>query len=291
MKWFNAISSIVIAIVMAYMFVHIMSSSPIELADSWTAEGDWGPAFWIAMTGAIGALATVMLNISDMTRHLQVSQKNLWVGHLLGVLPPWFFMLSLGIVAGATIGVWNPVDALMQLSPHPAAMIVLLTFILLAQFTTNLTINVLPPALVFMDMFKISWERAVLATGVLGVLSFPWLLLSNSEAFFGFILYYSAFFGPILGVMLADYYVIRRRTLDVPAHYETGEGATFWYGGGFNIAGLIAVFLPGTIAMIWFLPMAWTIGLPSGFVIYLALFGRLHGVTRSGDFNTNPSGT
>ena len=200
-------------------------------------------------------------------------------------------MLSLGIVAGATIGVWNPVDALMQLSPHPAAMIVLLTFILLAQFTTNLTINVLPPALVFMDMFKISWQRAVLATGVLGVLSFPWLLLSNSEAFFGFILYYSAFFGPVLGVMLADYFVIRRRTLDVPAHYETGEGAAFWYGGGFNIAGLIAVFLPGIIAMIWFLPMAWTIGLPFGFVIYLALFGRLHGVNRSGNFDTSPSGT
>jgi len=290
MKWFNAASSIVIATVMAYMFVHIMSSETIELADSWTAEGDWGPAFWIAMTGAIGALATVMLNISDMTRHLKISQTNLWVGHLLGVLPPWFFMLSLGIVAGAAIGVWNPVDALMQLSPHPIAMIVLLTFILLAQFTTNLTINVLPPALVFMDMFKISWGRAVLATGVLGALSFPWLLLSKSEVFFGFILYYSAFFGPILGVMLADYYVIRRRTLDVQAHYETGVGAAFWYRSGFNIAGLVAVFLPGIVAMIWFLPVAWTIGLPLGFIIYVSLFGRLHSESKAGESDASPSG-
>lgn len=291
MKSFNAASSIVIAVVMAYMFVHIMSAATIELADSWTAEGDWGPAFWIAMTGAIGALATVMLNISDMTRHLQASQTNLWLGHLLGVLPPWFFMLSLGIVAGAAIGVWNPVDALMQLSPHPLAMIVLLTFILLAQFTTNLTINVLPPALVFMDMFHISWHRAVLATGILGVLSCPWLLLSNSGAFFGFILYYSAFFGPILGVMLADYYVVRRRTLDVAAHYETGEGAPFWYLGGFNAAGLIAVFVPGTVAMIWFLPMAWTIGLPVGFLIYVALFGLLNNTTDPGKFGASTSGT
>ena len=274
MKWFNATSSLVIAAVMTYMFVHIVRSGTLEIEASWTAEADWGPSFWITVTAAIGVLATVMLNISDMTRHLRRSQGNIWFGHLLGVLPPWFFMLSLGIVSGAAVGIWDPVQALMQLSPHPVAMIVLLTFILLAQFTTNLTINVLPPALVFMDIFKMSWHQAVVLTGVLGVISAPWLLLANSEAFFGFILYYSAFFGPILGVMLADYFVIRRRSLDVDAIYESGPGAACWYRNGFNVAGVVAVFLPGFVAMIWYLPVAWMVGLPVAFLIYLALYNR-----------------
>jgi NCS1 family nucleobase:cation symporter-1 len=99
--------------------------------------------------------------------------------------------------------------------------------------------------------------------------------MANTEAFFGFILYYSAFFGPILGVMLADYFVIRKRTLDVEALYVRGRASDYWYTGGFNIAGLIALFLPGTVAMIWFLPMSWLIGLPVAFVLYWILYPRL----------------
>lgn len=274
MKWFNAAGSIIIAAVMAYMFIHILNTYGFKVEESWTSDGDWGAPFWIGLTGAIGVLATVMLNISDMTRHLKQSQKSLWLGHLFGVVPPWFFMLSLGIVAGAAVGIWDPVEALMKLSPHPLAMVVLLTFILIAQFTTNLTINILPPALVFMDAFKISWQKSVVITGVLGAVTFPWLLLANSEAFFGFILYYSAFFGPILGVMLADYFVIRKRQLNVDALYEAGPDSDYWYLGGFNVAGLVAVFLPGFITMIWFLPMAWMIGVPVAFVLYIVLFPR-----------------
>lgn len=275
MKWFNATGSIVIALVMTYMFIHIITTYGFEISESWSSAGDWGASFWMGLTGAIGVLATVMLNISDMTRHLKGSQGRVWVGHLLGVLPPWFFMLSLGIVAGASLGIWDPVQALMELSPHPVAMIILLTFILLAQFTTNLTINILPPALVFMDAFKIDWRHGVIITGVLGLISCPWLLMANTQAFFGFILYYSAFFGPILGVMLADYFVIRKRNLDVEALYVKGRTSDYWYTGGFNVAGLIALFLPGTVAMVWFLPISWLIGLPVAFVLYSILYPRL----------------
>lgn len=271
MKWFNAVSSIVIAAVMIYMMVHIVGTYGFAMQDSWRSAGDWGTPFWIALSGAIGVLATVMLNISDMTRHLAKTQSANWLGHLFGVLPPWFFMLSLGIVSGAALGIWDPVQALIKLSPNPLAMVVLLTFVLLAQITTNLTINILPPALIFMNTFRIRWETAVLATGVLGTLSMPWLIMANSEAFFGFILYYSALFGPVLGVMLADYFVLRRRTLDVDSLYVEGPASAFWYRGGFNVAGLLAVFVPGIVTMVWFLPTSWLLGVPAGFVLYLVL--------------------
>ena len=88
-------------------------------------------------------------------------------------------MLTLGFVAGAALGIWDPVEALIKLSPNAFAMIVLLVFVLIAQITTNLTINILPPALIFMDTFKMSWGQGVLLSGVLGVLSVPWLLMQN----------------------------------------------------------------------------------------------------------------
>lgn len=275
MKWFNVISSFVITAVMAYMLIHILNTREFKIEESWKSAGTWGTPFWVGLTGSIGVLATVMLNISDMTRHLVKSQSALWLGHVAGILPPWFFMLTLGLIAGATLGTWDPVEALMQLSPHPAAMIVLLTFILLAQFTTNLTINILPPALIFMDAFNISWSYAVVVTGVLGVLSFPWLILGNMETFFGFILYYSALFGPILGVMLCDYFVIRRRKLNVAALYKTDVSSPHWYTGGFNTAGIVSIAVPGIITMIWFLPMSWMIGLPTAFLMYLVLYPML----------------
>ena len=111
-------------------------------------------------------------------------------------------------------------------------------------------------------------------TGVLGILSFPWLLMANMQAFSGFILYYSALFGPILGVMLADYYVIRKRQLVVKDLYVTDSTSQYWYQGGFNIAALVAVAVPSVITMIWFLPVSWLVGLPVGFVLYVLLNRR-----------------
>jgi len=272
MKWFNASGAVVITAIMLYMLVHIVRTYGLKIEESWRSTGDWGTPFWVSLTAAIGVFATVMLNISDMTRHLQRSQSAIWFGHLLGVAPPWFFMLTLGLVAGTALGIWDPVQALIQLSPNPAAMIVLLTFVLLAQITTNLTINILPPALIFMDAFKVRWHQGVVITGVLGVISCPWLIMSNFDAFLSFILHYSALFGPILGVMLADYFVVRRGELAVEELYEDGPASRYWYYRGLNVAGIVAVLVPGTIAMIWFLPMSWLLGVPAGFVVYLALY-------------------
>ena len=272
MKWFNVIGSVVITGAMLYMLVHILGKYGFQMKESWKSKGDWGAPFWIGLTSAIGVLATVTLNISDMTRHLEKSQRAIWLGHLFGVVPPWFFMLFLGMAAGAALGIWDPVQALIQLSPNPVALVILLVFILVAQFTTNLTINILPPALIFMDTFKIGWGRGVVITGVLGTISFPWLLMANANAFFGFILYYSALFGPILGVMLADYYFVRRRQLSVDRLYVADSTSDYWYRGGFNVAGLVSILIPGVVTMIWALPVSWLVGVPAGFILYLLLW-------------------
>lgn len=272
MKWFNVSGSVVIGLIMTYMLVHILTTYGLEIEESWREPGTWGTPFWVGLTAAIGALATMMLNIGDVARHLVRSQPALWWGHLLGIVPPWFFMLFLGLVSGASLGIWDPVQALMSLSPHPAVMLILLTFILIAQFTTNLTINILPPALIFMDAFRIRWGMAVVFTGVLGVVASPWLIMANMESFFGFIIYYSAVFGPILGVMIADYFVVRKRELKVGALYDKSDTSEYWFMGGFNAAGLVSIAAASTVAIAWFLEMSWLVGLPLGFILYVGLY-------------------
>ena len=98
MKWFNVYGSFVITAVMIYMLVHILGTHGFQIQESWRRPADWGVPFWAGLTTAIGILATVMLNISDMTRHLENSPRANWLGHIFGVIPPWFFMLTLGIV-------------------------------------------------------------------------------------------------------------------------------------------------------------------------------------------------
>jgi len=270
-KAFSVVGSVIIIFVKIYLLVHVLATYGFHVKETWTSTGTWGTPFWEGLTSCIGVLAAVALNISDITRHLERSPRALWLGHLAGVLPPWFFMLFLGMAASLALGIWDPVEAFMQLSPNRFVLFVLLILILVAQMTTNLTINILPPALVFVSTLRLSWGRGVILTSVLATLSFPWLLIANSRAFFGFILYYSAFFGPILGVMLADYYIVRRGQLDVESLYRTGPDSPFWYHGGFNIAGLLATFIPGVITMIWCLSISWLVGVPAGFVLYLLL--------------------
>jgi nucleobase:cation symporter-1, NCS1 family len=267
-KQFSTIASIVIGAVLIYILIHTLSTYGLHSSASWNHASDWGAPFWIGLTGAIGVLAPVMLNISDITRHVEGTRRSLWLGHLCGVTPPWFFMLLLGMAVGLALGIWDPVQALMHLSPNPVITVIFLVFIVTAQVMTNLTINILPPALVFMETFKTSWARGVLITGVLATLSFPWALMANSAAFFGFILYYSAFFAPIVGVMLADYYLIRRGRLNVAALYAGETTSSYWYRNGFNVAGLIAVVVPGVITMLVCRHVAWLVGLPAGFIVY-----------------------
>jgi NCS1 family nucleobase:cation symporter-1 len=95
--------------------------------------------------------------------------------------------------------------------------------------------------------------------------------MANFDAFLGFILHYSALFGPILGVMLADYFVLRKRELVVEELYGDGPGSRYWSRGGVNVAGVLAVLAPGAVTMTWFLPMSWLIGVPAGFALYLLL--------------------
>jgi NCS1 family nucleobase:cation symporter-1 len=266
---FDASMSVVIFLIMAYFLFVIVRQENVALKEAWFSAGTWGWPFWTALTAAVGILATVMLNISDLTRHLApATQKNNFFGHLFGVVPPWAFIFVMGVITATVAGQGDPVAALMEVAPSVGIGVALLVFIVLAQVTTNLTINILPPTMVFQDLLNVTWKQGTILTGVLSIVTFPWVLL-NSQWFFTFINFYAAFLGPILGIMLSDYWVVRRQRLSVDELYDN-DGGAYWFWRGFSPAAYAALIV-ATVVSLFFINISWFVGMPLAFVLHIVL--------------------
>jgi NCS1 family nucleobase:cation symporter-1 len=178
-------------------------------------------------------------------------------------------MMLIGILFGVSTGNPNPIEAVMEVAPNPILGSLMLLFVILAQISTNLTINILPPTNVFQDSLGISWGQGVVLTGVLSIATFPWMLFT-SDLFYTFISFYAAFLGPIIGILLADYWIIRKRDTDVTELYKKSADSKFWFVRGFSVTGLVSMII-GTAVSLPFLDIGWMIGLPVGFASYLVL--------------------
>lgn len=271
-KWFNLIASAVIIVLMTYTAYIVLSTKGIP-TEVITYGGSWSWEFLAVISVMVGQVITGALNASDITRHLEVSNgggaRNQILGHIVGIIPPYLFMMLIGILFGVSAGNPNPIEAVMDVAPNPLLGSLMLLFVVLAQISTNLTMNILPPANVFQDTFGVSWKQGVVATGVLSIATFPWMLFT-SNLFYTFISFYAAFLGPILGVLMADYWIVRKRDTDVEELYNETDSSKFWFVRGFSPTGIVSMFV-GTAVSMPFLDVGWMIGLPVGFVSYLAL--------------------
>ncbi len=273
MKWFTVGASIALVIIIVQMLFSTLKSEQFEISETWRISGDWGWSFWTGVNATVGILVAVMVSASDLTRYLENKQRSMWLGHLFGIIPPLGLMMFLGFVSAVTTGQWDPIQALMQLSPGPVVMILMLVFILVAQFSTNLTINILPPAFIFEELFGFSWQKGVILTGILASLSFPWVLLESGAHFVSFINYYTAFFGPLLGCMLAQRW-LEKDPLSVKDLYDETPESRYWHIVGLNPAAIISTLGASTVTMVWWLQISWLVGLPLGIVGYI-VFDRL----------------
>lgn len=274
-KWFDSIAAGVIIVLMSYTVYVVLSANtlPDQLV---TYGGTWGLDFWTVIAASVGTVITGGLNASDMSRHLELSDGagNHLLGHVLGLAPPLLFMMIVGLVFGIFTGNPNPIEAIMNVAPNPVLGTLMLIFVLTAQISTNLTMNILPPTHVFQDSLGVSWRTGVVLTGVLSVLTFPWVLFT-SQWFFTFINFYSLFLGPALGVMIADYWIVRGRDTDTAELYDRTETSEFWYWNGFSVAG-IGSLLVGALVSLPAMEISWMIGLPAAFLTYAGL--RTYGV-------------
>jgi NCS1 family nucleobase:cation symporter-1 len=171
------------------------------------------------------------------------------------------------MVSGAT-GEVDPIKVFSSAVDNTFLLVVTLLFIAFAQVTTNVLNNVVPPAYALMDIFKLSFKKSAVLVGVLAFATFPWELVKDeSAAGLGlFIRTYSAFLGPIFAILVVDYYVLRKQTLDMQKLYDPNGPYA-----GVNWAAMIAMAV-GIVAALIFSGISWYASLlPSGITYYLLM--------------------
>src|SRR6202048_1550417 len=237
-----------------------------------------------ALNGTVGFWATVSLNIPDFTRFAR-SQRQQVTGQALA-LPTTMTLYSLiGIlVTSATVviygtAIWDPVQLLSRFH-SPVAVVISLLAILLATLNVNIGANVVSPANDFSNLWprKISFRTGGIITCFMGIALMPWKLLSSYTTFiFGWLGGYAAFLGPVAGIMICDYFVIRRRVLVVDDLYL--RGGVYEYSRGFNWLAVLALALGAGTALVGLVVPAlrilydysWFVGFTVSFVAYYAL--------------------
>lgn len=269
---------------------------PVLAAPSkFKTAGEFWRFFIPSLTGMVGFWATVALNIPDFTRYAKSQKAQAW-GQALGLPTTMTLYAFIGVAvtsASAVIfgaPIWDPVVLLGKLN-RPVVAIVALVALLLATLTTNTAANVVSPSNDFSNLSprRISFRTGGIITGVLGVLMMPWKLLADQNAYiFGWLVGYSSLLGPIAGIMIADYFVLRKGTLDVDALYS--HDGPYRYTNGINwqavtslLAGVI-VALCGLAApaIRWLYDYAWFVGFAVSGGLYLLLMrGRVAGAAAS----------
>lgn len=213
-----------------------------------------GPQLWAyffpALTAAVGYWATLSLNIPDFTRYAH-SQRDQIIGQSLG-LPTTMALFSFigAAVTSAAVRIypsvpekdlWDPV-VLVSRFENPAVLVVALFALSLATLATNIAANVVSPANDFAHLWprRIGFRTGGLITGLIGILIQPWRLYNDPSGYiFTWLIGYSSLLGAIGGVLIADYFVIRKTRLDLPGLYRAD--GPYWYLGGVNPIAIVAL--------------------------------------------------
>ncbi len=270
-------------------------SQPSAFDPGQAKAGQFWTFFFPALTGMIGFWATLSLNIPDFSRYA-VSQRDQIVGQALG-LPltmALYSFIGVAVTSATTIiygeTIWDPVDVLTRFK-NPVLLVVAMLALCIATLATNIAANVVSPANDFANLApqKISFRIGGLITGLIGIAMMPWKLVADPNGYiFTWLIGYSALLGPIAGIMIADYFVLRGTRLDVAALYQAnGE---YRFTNGYSLAGVGALALavlpnlPGFLVTVKLVSAdrvptfftnsyhyAWFIGFAVAFAAYLAM--------------------
>jgi NCS1 family nucleobase:cation symporter-1 len=206
--------------------------------------------FWPSLAANVGYWITLSLNIPDFTRYAK-SQHSQVLGQALGLPLTMTAFSFIGIaVTAATVvvfgeAIWDPVVLVTRLTTdYPLVLIIAMIIIVLAQISTNMAANVVSPSFDFSNLAPkyISFKTGGIITAIIGIISFPWVLFENVGAYiFTWLVGYGSLLGAIGAVMIADYWILRRRRLDVAELYK--PDGRYSYSGGWNWRAVVAVLI------------------------------------------------
>jgi len=258
---------------------------PVLSAPSkFTSNGDLLRFFVPSLTGMVGFWATVALNIPDFTRYAR-SQRDQMLGQALGlpIAMTLYSFIGVAVTSASVVifgqAIWDPVVLLGKFN-RPVVASIALVALLIATLNTNVAANVVSPSNDFSNLNprRISFRTGGLITGVIGVLLMPWKLLGDFSAYiFGWLVGYSGLLGPIAGIMIADYFVLRKCRLNVDALYRSDGEYAYTHGVNWKaiwaLAAGIVVALCGLVfpPLRWLYDYAWFVGFLVAGAVYLVL--------------------
>jgi cytosine/uracil/thiamine/allantoin permease len=244
----------------------------------------WQYIKWLTIM--LGFWATMSLSIADITRFAP-TQKSQKQGQFIG-LPGTMLLYSfvaIFVTCAATINFedvliakdapWDP-TALLGKFESPWVVVIAQILMIIATLSTNIAANVIAPSNAFSNLFpkKISFKTGGTITGILGIIICPWWLMNDIA---GILILVSGFLGPVLGIMLCDYFVIRKKNLMLAELYK--KDGIYRYSGGFNMKSIIALGIGIAAALVWYLvpslkfltDLAWFSGFIMAFIVYYFL--------------------
>ncbi len=253
-------------------------------------DAPFAPYFMAALTAMVGFWATLSLNIPDFSRYAR-SQRSQVIGQIIGLPLTMLLFAGLGVVltaasadlVGETIA--DPINLIGKID-SPFWVVLAMMIIILATISTNTAANIVSPTNVFQNLAPkhINEVKGVLLTGVIGILLMSWELLkkmgwldtdvSLESLYSNWLIGYSSLLGPIAGIMVVDYFLVRDQSYDVLALYQDNAGYPAW-----NVPGFVAFLVPVGLTLVavttgvlsWFYTYGWFTGsILGGLIYYLA---------------------
>ncbi|MFT3910185.1 MAG: NCS1 family nucleobase:cation symporter-1 [Ferruginibacter sp.] len=219
-------------------------SQPSKFSDS----AHFFKFFFPALTAVVGFWATLSLNIPDFTRYAKSQAAHL-KGQAIGLPPSMTLFAFVGVVVTSASAIiygspeWDPVQLAGKFSSKIVVSFAMIG-IIISTLATNIAANIVSPANDFSNLSpkKISFRTGGYITGVIGVIIFPWKLMSDPNGYiFTWLIAYSSLLGPVGGIMIVDYFFIRKKNLLLNDLYSTNGAYT--YKNGYNGTAIIALLL------------------------------------------------
>ena len=297
-KYLEAIGSPVLIILTVMLFVwslmlangggYSMSDLLAATTDLETvnASGGFVYVFLGGLTANIAFWATMALNIPDFSRYAK-NQKSQFRGQLYG-MPVMMaacafigalFAQSTKLVLGTAI--FDPTQVLGMIG-NPFIQFLVSLGVILATITTNIAANVVAPANGFSNVSpkRVSYKMGVTISCILAIAYRPWWIFGGAGAYiFGWLNTYGGILAPVAAIFIADYYIVKKRNIDVMALFQ-GKDGRYWYSSGWNIKAIIAwvvgCILPtmgnlGVGSLKWVAANGYIFGFVVAFIVYVIL--------------------
>ncbi|WHY75355.1 NCS1 family transporter [Neobacillus sp. WH10] len=278
---FADLAAPVILIIALWMYVSLSDQASAAGREVWSwvespvTGGAAFSAFLVVIFSNMGFWATLSADIPSISRFIKapVNEKNWFkrnkaslIGNMIAMPLTQTFMIVIGAVSYIAVLNADPVVAL-QKSASGFILAILLLMIVLAQWSTNTAANVVPAATIFSNVGgpKFPFWAGVITAGIVGTIVQPWQLF---DIIIQVLLFVGGILAAIVGILFADYYLLRKRRVNVPELYE--DQGQYKYMGGINLAGFIAWIIGAGVS--YFVPdFGFLVGFILGAGVYYVL--------------------